>query len=58
MYENGGLEREREGKMIEIEKKTVSWRDYLILCLRGVFEGTGGVQQEGALWRFTQERPA
>lgn len=49
---------DEEGKVIETEKKTVSWWDYLILCLRAVFEGPGGVRHEGALCRFTQERPA
>lgn len=45
-------------KVIEIEKKTAPRPDYLILCLRGVFEGPGGVRHEWALCRFTQERPA
>lgn len=45
-------------KVIEIEKKTASWPDYLILCLRAAFEGPGGVRHEWALCGFTQERPA
>lgn len=40
--------RQEEGReMIEIGGQTVSWWDYLILCLRGVFVGPCSVRHEG-----------